>query len=48
MLRFPLYELYKVFEDCRQGTLYEAGLGDEEIRRLESYFREIPAHQIER
>ena len=31
-----------------QDTMYEAGLGDEEIRRLESYFQEIPAHQIER
>lgn len=29
-------------------TLYEAGLGDEEIRRLEPCFREIPAHQVER
>lgn len=31
-----------------QETLYEAGLGDEEIRRLEPCFREIPAHQVER
>lgn len=29
-------------------NLYEAGLGDEEARRLEPFFQEIPAHQIER
>ena len=31
-----------------QETLYEAGFGDEEMRRLEPYFKEIPERQIER
>jgi serine/threonine-protein kinase HipA len=31
-----------------QDTLYEAGLGDEEIRRLEPFFQEIPTGQIDR
>ena len=30
-----------------RDTLYEAGLGDEEMRRLEVFFKEIPTHQIE-
>ncbi len=31
-----------------QDTLYEAGLGDEKIRRLEPFFQEIPTGQIDR
>jgi hypothetical protein len=30
-----------------QETLYEAGLGVEEIRHLEPFFKEIPSRQIE-
>ena len=41
-------DVQKLVKTYWQETFYEAGLGDEEIRRLEPCFWEIPAHQVER
>ena len=41
-------DVQKMVQTHWQDSLYEAGLGDEEIWRLEPFFQEIPAHQIER
>jgi len=41
-------DVQKLVKTHWQDTLYEAGLGDEELRRLEPFFQEIPARQIER